>query len=152
MASPARPRILPLRKAAVRPGDGVRLAAIDIGSNSIRQIIADVSPEGRIRVLDEMKAAPRLGTGLDRTGRLHEDAMGHALEALQRMATLAHQYGVAKVEAVATSAVRDAANGRLFLDLVRRETGLRVRLLHGEEEARLAFRSALAHFDLARGR
>lgn len=152
MASAARPRVLPLRKAAVRPGDGVRLAAIDIGSNSIRQIIADVSPEGRIRVLDEMKAAPRLGTGLDRTGRLHEDAMGHALEALQRMATLAHQYGVAKVEAVATSAVRDAANGRLFLDLVRRETGLRVRLLHGEEEARLAFRSALAHFDLARGR
>lgn len=152
MTNPARARVLPLRTAAPRQADGVRLAAIDIGSNSIRQIIADVSPEGRIRVLDEMKAAPRLGTGLDRAGRLNEDSMGHALEALQRMATLARQYGVAKVEAVATSAVRDAANGRTFLDLVRRETGLRIRLLHGEEEARLAFRSALAHFDLARGR
>ncbi|HMN10377.1 MAG TPA: Ppx/GppA phosphatase family protein [Gemmatimonadaceae bacterium] len=152
MSAPVRPRVLPLRAAAPHPGEGVRLAAIDVGSNSIRQIIADVSPEGRIRVLDEMKAAPRLGTGLDRAGRLGEEAMGHALEALQRMATLARQYGVAKVEAVATSAVRDAANGRTFLDRVRRETGLRIRLLHGEEEARLAYRSALAHFDLARGR
>lgn len=152
MGSPIRPRVLPLRRSSPLPDDGVRLAAIDIGSNSIRQIIADVSPSGRIRVLDEMKAAPRLGTGLDRAGRLSEEAMGHALEALQRMATLARQYGVAKVEAVATSAVRDAANGRTFLELARRATGLRVRLLHGEEEARLAYRSALAHFDLARGR
>lgn len=152
MSAPVRPRVLPLRAAAPHPGEGMRLAAIDVGSNSIRQIIADVTPEGRIRVLDEMKAAPRLGTGLDRAGRLGEEAMGHALEALQRMATLARQYGVAKVEAVATSAVRDAANGRTFLDRVRRETGLRIRLLHGEEEARLAYRSALAHFDLARGR
>ncbi|MCC6770116.1 MAG: Ppx/GppA family phosphatase [Gemmatimonadaceae bacterium] len=152
MNAPARPRVLPLRTVVAGPADGVRLAAIDIGSNSIRQIIADVSPDGRIKVLDEMKAAPRLGTGVDRAGRLGEDAMRHALEAMQRMATLARQYGATKVEAVATSAVRDAANGRAFLDLVRRQTGLRVRLLHGEQEAQLAFRSALAHFDLARGR
>jgi len=152
MGSAARPRVIPLRTVANRPADGVRLAAIDIGSNSIRQIIADVSTEGRIKVLDEMKAAPRLGTGVDRAGRLNEESMQHAPEALQRMATLAAQYGASKVEAVATSAVRDAANGREFLDAVRRQTGLRVRLLHGEEEAHLAFRSALAHFDLARGR
>ncbi len=154
MATPLRPRVLPLRAsgAASRTAHGTRLAAIDIGSNSIRQIVADVTPDGRIRVLDEMKAAPRLGTGLDKTGMLAEESMRHALEALQRMATLAHQYGATRVESVATSAVRDAANGRHFLDLVRRETGLRVRLLHGEDEARLAFRSALAHFDLARGR
>jgi exopolyphosphatase/guanosine-5'-triphosphate,3'-diphosphate pyrophosphatase len=152
MAAPVRPKILPMRGVAARPADGVRLAAIDIGSNSIRQIIADVSAEGRIRILDEMKAAPRLGSGVDRAGRLSDDSMEHALEAMQRMATLAKQYGASKIEAVATSAVRDAANGRQFLDMVRRQTGLRVRLLHGEEEARLAFRSALAHFDLARGR
>ena len=152
MGSGARPRVLPLRTAAARPVDGVRLAAIDIGSNSIRQIIADVSHDGRIKVLDEMKAAPRLGAGVDRAGRLSEESMQHALESLQRMTTLASQYGATKVEAVATSAVRDAANGRQFLDAVRRQTGLRARLLHGEEEAHLAFRSALAHFDLARGR
>jgi exopolyphosphatase / guanosine-5'-triphosphate,3'-diphosphate pyrophosphatase len=155
MTSPLRPRVLPLRPrsgASGRTEHGTRLAAIDIGSNSIRQIIADVSSDGQIRVLDEMKAAPRLGTGVDSSGLLAEDPMRQALEALERMATLAQQYGATRVEAVATSAVRDAANGRQFLDLVRRQTGLRVRLLHGEDEARLAFRSALAHFDLARGR
>jgi len=130
----------------------MRLAAIDIGSNSIRQIIADVTPDGRIRVLDEMKAAPRLGAGVERFGRLNDESMQRALEALHRMATLARQYGASKIEAVATSAVRDAANGRHFLDVIRRKTGLKVRLLHGDDEARLAFRSALAHFDMARGR
>lgn len=129
-----------------------RIAAIDIGSNSIRQIIADVSPSGGIRVIDEMKAAPRLQAGLVETGELGEEPMRLALEALGRMATLAKQIGCKRVEAVATSAVRGATNGAVFLRRIREETGLRVRVLDGEEEARLAFRSALAHFDLGRGR
>ena len=152
MASPVRPKVLELKSSGRRPAATVRLAAIDIGSNSIRQTIADVSADGRIRVVDEMKAAPRLGTGVDESGRLGDEPMRQAIAALQRMATLAAQYGVARVEAVATSAVRDAANSRAFLEEVRRETGLRVRVLDGDDEARLAFRSALAHFDLAQGR
>ena len=99
-----------------------------------------------------MKAAPRLGARLDRTGVLSADAMRHALEALQRMAELARQLGAHRIHAVATSAVRDAANRRAFLEQIRRDTGLRVRVLTGEDEARLSFRSALAHFDLAVGR
>jgi exopolyphosphatase / guanosine-5'-triphosphate,3'-diphosphate pyrophosphatase len=130
----------------------LRIAAIDIGSNSIRQIVADVSPGGTIRVVDEMKAAPRLGAGLDEAGSLDEGHMDEACEALTRMATLARQIGAKQVEAVATSAVRDAPNGPGFLARVRRETGLKVKVLHGEEEARLAFRSALAHFELGVGR
>lgn len=129
-----------------------RLAAIDIGSNSIRQIVADVSPDGKIRVVDEMKAMPRLGAGVNRTGLLAESSIESALTALARMVTLAQQLGAIRIEAVATSAVRDAANGGTFLDRVRAETGLRVRLLSGEEEARLSFRSALAHFELGVGR
>lgn len=129
-----------------------RIAAIDIGSNSIRQIVADVFPDGTIRVVDEMKAAPRLGAGLAKLGRLEDSHMTEAAEALGRMATLARQLGAKRIEAVATSAVRDATNGSAFLSLVRREAGLRVRILHGEEEARLAFRSALAHFELGAGR
>jgi len=58
-------------EAADKP---TRIAAIDIGSNSIRQIIADVSPDGSIRVIDELKASPRLGAGLDRTGQLIDAA------------------------------------------------------------------------------
>ncbi len=129
-----------------------RFAAIDIGSNSIRQIVADVSSNGAIRVIDEMKAAPRLQSGLHETGALGEEPMRLALEALTRMATLARQLGCKRVEAVATSAVRGASNGAAFLRQVREVAGLRVRILDGEEEARLAFRSALAHFDLGRGR
>jgi exopolyphosphatase/guanosine-5'-triphosphate,3'-diphosphate pyrophosphatase len=148
------PRIARPRRPASGRGadDALRIAAIDIGSNSIRQIVADVSADGTIQVVDEMKAMPRLGKGVDRAGALADNSMDDALSALARMATLARQMGADRIEAVATSAVRDAANGGAFLDRVRDETGLRVRLLTGEEEARLSFRSALAHFELKVGR
>ena len=138
--------------AAQKSDADVRLSAIDIGSNSIRQTIADVSPSGIIRVVDEMKAAPRLGAGLAESGKISEIAIQNALSTLTRMATLANQLGVKRTEVAATSAVREASNGEQFLKLVRAETGLKVKILHGEDEARLAFRSALAHFDLAVGR
>lgn len=136
----------------VRSEGDLRISAIDIGSNSIRQIVADVSAGGGIQVVDEMKAAPRLAAGLVDTGRLDEDAMARAIEAIGRMATLARQLGAERIEPVATSAVRDAANGDDFLLQVQRQTGLHVRVLDGDEEARLSFRSALAHFDLGSGR
>jgi len=148
----ARAQVLDLTSRTQAPDKVVRLAAIDIGSNSVRQIIADVTPAGEIRVVDEMKAAPRLGAGLDKNARLADSAMRHALEAVTRMATLARQMGATRVDAVATSAVRDAANRREFLDRLRKDAGLRVRILDGEAEARLSFRSALAHFDLGVGR
>ena len=129
-----------------------RIAAIDIGSNSIRQIVADVGANGSIRIVDELKAAPRLGAGIQKTGVIAEEAIDQAVEALVRMATLAKQLGAKRIEAVATSAVREAKNGAAFLTRVRQETGLKPRVLVGEEEARLAFRSALAHFELGRGR
>jgi exopolyphosphatase / guanosine-5'-triphosphate,3'-diphosphate pyrophosphatase len=150
-----RPRIArPRRPAAGRSGEegDIRIAAIDIGSNSIRQILADVSEDGKIHVVDEMKAMPRLGAGLDAAGMLSEESIVAAITALSRMATLARQIGADRIEAVATSAVRDATNGGAFLERVRMETGLRVRVLTGKEEARLAYRSALAHFELGVGR
>ena len=134
------------------PDAPLRFAAIDIGSNSIRQIVAEVSPDGEIRVVDEMKAAPRLGAGLVESGSLDEKHMDEATEALTRMAELARQLGAKRIDAVATSAVRDAKNGAAFIARLRRESGLKVRVLVGEEEARLAYRSALAHFELGSGR
>src|SRR5205823_7472550 len=107
-----------------------RVAAIDIGSNSIRQIVADISADGDIVVVDEMKAAPRLGADVEETRTLQPAAMDRALETLERMATLAKQLGAERTETVATSAVRDARNAELFLARVKQQTGLRVRVLH----------------------
>jgi exopolyphosphatase/guanosine-5'-triphosphate,3'-diphosphate pyrophosphatase len=154
MATSANPRLTLTSGGAAAPNADadIRVSAIDIGSNSIRQTIADVSPNGIIRVVDEMKAAPRLGAGLYERGTLSEIAIQNALIVLGRMATLGNQLGAKRTEVVATSAVRDASNGEQFLRLVREETGLKVTVLHGDDEARLAFRSALAHFDLAVGR
>ncbi|HUF27961.1 MAG TPA: Ppx/GppA phosphatase family protein [Gemmatimonadaceae bacterium] len=129
-----------------------RVAAIDIGSNSIRQIIADVSSDGSIRVVDEMKDAPRLGAGLGESGTLAPEAMERAVETVTRMATLARQLSADRIEAVATSAVREAPNGGEFIARVRAASQLTVRALTGQEEARLCFRSALAHFELGEGR
>ncbi|HYW51415.1 MAG TPA: Ppx/GppA phosphatase family protein, partial [Gemmatimonadaceae bacterium] len=139
-------------------GDGVgagrtrRIAAIDIGSNSIRAIVADVSSDGQIRTVDEMKAAPRLSTGVDETGHLSVESVLAAIEALQRMVTLAEQLGAERIECVATSAVRDASDGEAFVRQVKKTAGLTVRVISGEDEARLSYRSAQAHFDLAHGR
>ena len=130
----------------------MRIAAIDIGSNSIRQIIADVGANGSIRVVDEMKAAPRLGAGLQETGRLSKEGSDAAIAVLARMSELATQMGARRRRVVATSAVREAENGAEWLARVKHETGLTVTMLTGEAEARLSFRSAQAHFDLATGR
>ena len=134
------------------PARARRIAAIDVGSNSIRQIIADVSADGAIDVVDEMKAHPRLGRGLALQGALSVESMEAAVDALVRMATLARQLGAHRIDAVATSAVREAENAELFIARVKQATGLKLRVLTGEDEARLSFRSALAHFDLAKGR
>src|SRR5213078_522719 len=120
MATSANPRLTLSSGGAPAPkaDADIRVSAIDIGSNSIRQTIADVSPNGTIRVVDEMKAAPRLGAGLLETGLLSEIPIQNALIALSRMATLGSQLGVKRSEVVATSAVRDAENGKAFLERV----------------------------------
>ena len=140
------------REESRRPGGAVRIAAIDVGSNSVRQIVADVSPDGSIAVVDEMKAAPRLGTAMDSTGMLDEGAMSRAIDALAHMASLAKKLDADRIVAVATSAVRDAGNAAEFVRRVKSQTGLDLRILTGDDEARLSYRSALAHFELGESR
>src|SRR6266702_748654 len=105
MATSAKPHLTLSASAPTQRSDSdIRISAIDIGSNSIRQIIADVSPDGSIRVIDEMKAAPRLGAGIEKSGRLSEIAIQNALATLGRMAALAKQLGAKRTEVIATSA------------------------------------------------
>src|SRR2546425_1577842 len=132
-------------RTATAPGWG----ATDIGPNWIRLGVAEVEPDGRYRVLDEEREMTRLGHGLFARGRLLNEPMERSLAALAKMHTIAKGFEVAELRVVATSAVREAANGRAFCQEVRRRCGLRVDVISAEEEAQLALRSALHHFDLA---
>lgn len=134
------------RADAAAPG---RLAAIDIGSNSIHMIV--VAPEqGGYRVLGREREMVRLGkTGF--SGVLSEAAMQDGLEALVKMTTLARLKGAGRVVAVATSAVREAGNGRDFLARVKAQTGIDVQLLTGIEEGRLIYRAVREAVDLGQG-
>ncbi len=125
-----------------------RLAAIDVGTNTLRLVVAELEPDGTYRVLDEEREPVRLGQGLGETGRLSAEAMERALAALGKMKAIAEGFQVTEMRAVATSAVRDAANGKAFTREVMRRHKIRIDTISGEEEAQLAFRSAARHFSL----
>src|SRR6185503_19563486 len=104
----------------------LRLGAIDIGTNSIRLVVAEVNADGSYQVLEEEREMTRLGHGLFERGRLTNDAMERSFAALAKMKTIADGFVVEELRAVATSAVREASNGRAFCQELRRRCGLRV--------------------------
>ena len=125
-----------------------RLAAVDIGTNSIRSIIIQVDAAGKYRILDDEKVTVRLGEGLNQTGSISPAAWERALEALSRQKKIIDGYQVLSIEAVATSAVRKAANGEEFIAAIKSSVGLEVEVISGEAEAELAAQSAFHNFDL----
>ena len=110
---------------------------IDIGSNSVRLVVYENGGRAPLPIFNE-KVLCGLGRGLDRTGRMPEDGIRMALESLHRFSRLCPQMGVREVQAVATAAVREADNGQEFLETVRTECGLDVRLLSGNREAEVS--------------
>lgn len=158
-----RPRPDPVDSAQSPPGDPPlilpaaafpttlfprRLAAIDVGTNSIRLIVAEAALDGTYRVLDDEKEVVRLGQGMAGTGRLSSEAMGRAAAAVLRMRAIAEGYGVARLRAIGTSAPREAKNAPEFVELIRRTAGVNLEIITAEEEARLAYLSASRAFDL----
>ena len=125
-----------------------RLAAIDIGTNTIRSIVVEAHPGGGFRVLDDEKVAVRLGEGLHKTGRISAEAAQRAIDALSRQKKIIDAYQVRAIEAVATSAVRKAGNGKEFIAAIKEQVGLTVTIISGEVEAELAALSAFNNFDL----
>jgi exopolyphosphatase/guanosine-5'-triphosphate,3'-diphosphate pyrophosphatase len=122
-----------------------RLAAIDVGSNTILLLVAEHDPSTGLTIMDDAEDQPRLGAGLGSTGRLSEAAIERALQSLTRMRDQALSLGAERIEAVATAAVREAANGAEFVEQARR-AGIPVRVISPEAEAELAYRSAVYHF------
>jgi exopolyphosphatase/guanosine-5'-triphosphate,3'-diphosphate pyrophosphatase len=120
----------------------MRLAAIDIGTNSLHMIVVRVRPDLSFEIIDREKEMVRLGAGgLD--GRaLVPRAMQAALQTLSKFRRLAESHQVEHIEAVATSAVREAENGGEFLKAIVEQTGIRARIIAGVEEARLIHMAA----------
>jgi exopolyphosphatase/guanosine-5'-triphosphate,3'-diphosphate pyrophosphatase len=129
-----------------------RLAAIDVGTNSIRCIIVETDGEKRFKVLDDEKATVRLGEGLAASGSISPAAWIRAREAMLRMRKIIDGLGVIAIEAVATSAVRKADNGQEFIDEMKKKAGIEIRVIDGEEEAELAALSVWHHFDMGNSR
>ncbi len=116
-----------------------KLAVIDIGTNSIHMVLAEILPDASYKILDRFKDMTRLGNGAFATRRLSDEAVARALDVLKTLVTLARNKGFDRIVAVATSAVREARNGGDFVDLIAEQAGLTVRVISGIEEARLIF-------------
>ncbi len=126
----------------------MRLAAIDIGTNSVHVIVVRVRPDRSFEIIDREKDMVRLGAGgLDGKG-LTDAAMAAGLQALKKFKRLAESHHVDEIIAGATSATREAGNGGDFLDAIAAETGIRPRILPGPEEARLIHLAAAYGTDL----
>src|SRR6187200_2096768 len=115
----------------------MRLASIDIGTNSLHMIVVEVRPDLSFDVIDREKEMVRLGAGGLDGRRITESASTAALTALGRFRRIADSHKVDDILAAATSACREAANGPEFLESVSRETGIRAHVISGTEEARL---------------
>jgi exopolyphosphatase/guanosine-5'-triphosphate,3'-diphosphate pyrophosphatase len=125
-----------------------RLGAIDVGSNSIRLLVAEYDRASGLTIIDEVREQPRLAQGLAKTGRLDDAAIEHAVQVLSRMRDVCERRGVSRISAVATSAVREAENGADFVRRVQEEIGIPLRIIDGDAEAALSYRSVAYHFKL----
>lgn len=113
-------------------------AALDLGTNNCRLLIALPQEKGRFRVIDGFSKIVRLGEGLAHTGKLSDEAMDRAVEALKVCATKLGNHNVRLKRLIATEACRQADNGDEFLERVLKETGLKLEVINRETEARLA--------------
>src|ERR1700761_5397287 len=118
-----------------------RVAVIDIGSNSTRLLVADVA-DGCVTPIERRSTVTRLGRGVDLSGRLAAEAIEAACGAIDPYVATLQELGAERVDAIAPSAVRDAANGSAFIAELRERFALSARVLDGEEEARLTYLGA----------
>ncbi|MGZ3447657.1 MAG: Ppx/GppA phosphatase family protein, partial [Myxococcaceae bacterium] len=123
-----------------------RLAAVDVGTNSVLLLVAERGDDGVLRPVREEAEITRLGRGVDRSGVLSAEGLETTLEVLGRFAEMARRSGARALVVTATSAARDASNGAEFLARARERTGATVEILAGDEEARLSYLAVAQDF------
>ena len=130
----------------------MKVAAIDIGSNSIHLIVVDVYPDGHYTVIDKAKDMVGLARHTLANGYLSDKAIERGLKCLKTFKRMCSNHGVSTIKAVATSAVREAVNGEHFVEKVREECGIDVEVITGREEAMLIYLGCREHIDWAERR
>ena len=129
-----------------------RFAAIDVGSNALRCLIVEVGPGGDLDILENARAPVRLGTQVFLSGQIGAAASDAAIEAFRVFRRLMDSHDVRHCRAVATSAVREAVDGERLVDRVEAETGIRIHVIDGAEEAHLVRLAIAKRLDLSKGR
>ena len=127
---------------AVRGKAGTkRFAAIDIGTNTILLLIAELESDGSFQVLEDRAEITRLGAGVDRARQIGPEGERRSLEVLKSYLETCRSLGVDEIAAVGTSALRDARNAGVFKSRLKRKLGLDLRVLSGEEEAAYSYQA-----------
>lgn len=128
-----------------------KIGIIDLGSNTARLLIVEVSEGGYFRIVDQLKEAPRLGEGMEKEGFLKPARIQATIRVLKMFRKLCDVNGIERIIAVATAAVRRAKNQRSFLDEVSATCGIKLRVLSAEEEALYVYRGVINSMDIPKG-
>jgi exopolyphosphatase / guanosine-5'-triphosphate,3'-diphosphate pyrophosphatase len=138
--------------AALLDGQPERYAVIDVGTNSIKFHVAELTADGRLHTVVDRAEVTRLGQGIDAGGEIVPEALERAIVAIAGMAEEAKALGVTATTAVGTAGLRAAGNREAVLDAIRARTGVTIRVIPGEEEGRLAYQAVEAGLGATAGR
>ena len=116
------------------------VSIIDIGTHSVRGLVAEITKSRAPKILSESRLTTRLGEGLSKTGQLSQQALERTVDAIGRLCKTANTYKVTQVKAVATCAVREAGNGAVLIDLIQAEIGIKIEVISPAQEVRLSYK------------
>ncbi len=126
-------------------------AVVDVGTNSVKFNISERHDDGTWHTIVDRAEITRLGEGLEKTNEISSEAFACTVDAVARMISEAHQYGVTAIAAVGTMGLRTARNSQEFIDAVRKRSGITIEVISGEEEGRLAYLAVKSDLGLAQG-
>jgi Exopolyphosphatase len=125
-----------------------KIAAIDTGSNAIRLAVADLDDQWQVQPVETLRTPVRLGQDAFTNGVLQENTLQQAVDAFVQFRRIADDFGVSRIKAVATAAVREAQNSAILIDRIARASGIELEVISGEEEARLIYQAVMSVVDL----
>jgi exopolyphosphatase / guanosine-5'-triphosphate,3'-diphosphate pyrophosphatase len=124
----------------------MRIASIDIGTNTILMLIADVNSDGTLSVIADEHHIARLGKGVDEHGVIHEETFERVRNILSQLKEIAHAHNVQHLVACSTSALRDAVNRREFIEFINKYLSIEITVLSGQEEAQLTYLGTVSEY------